>query len=146
MTNSEPISLLIIDDNEDFLKTFSIFLKENFSREILVLGTASSGPDGVNLAKKHQPQVVLLDLKMPEMHGFDVIPLLRKAQPALKIITTTLLPPELLEQAGEIYRKANLDAGADAFLPKSQLTHDLLSVIQNLNITKHELMNHSQAA
>ncbi len=90
--------------------------------------------------------MVLLDLKMPDMHGFDAIPLLRKAQPALKIITTTLLPPELLEQAGEIYRKANLDAGADAFLPKSQLTHDLLSVIQKLNSEKHEILDPGQAA
>jgi DNA-binding NarL/FixJ family response regulator len=125
----KPVSLLIIDDNENFLKTISAYLVEHHAREIHVLGTARSGREGINLAQQLHPQVVLLDLKMPEMHGFDVIPLLRQALPGVKIITTTLLSPEIFEQSGEIYRQANVTAGADAFIPKHNLTTDLIPTI-----------------
>jgi DNA-binding NarL/FixJ family response regulator len=125
----KPVSLLIIDDNENFLKTISAYLVEHHTREIQVLGTARSGRQGINLAQQLHPQVVLLDLKMPEMHGFDVIPLLRRALPEVKIITTTLLPPEVFKQSGEIYRQANAAAGADAFIPKHNLTTELIPTI-----------------
>ena len=132
MAKPKPVSLLIIDDNENFLKTISAYLVEHHAREIHVLGTARSGRQGINLAQQLHPQVVLLDLKMPEMHGFDVIPLLRRALPEVKIITTTLLSTEIFEQAGEIYAQANATAGADAFIPKHNLTTDLIPTILEL--------------
>ena len=132
MPKPKPVSLLIIDDNANFLKTISEYLGEHHAKEIHVIGTAQSGREGINLAKQLHPQVVLLDLKMPEMHGFDVIPLLRRALPEVKIITTTLLPPEIFAQSGEIYRQANAAAGADAFIPKHNLTTDLVPAIQKM--------------
>jgi len=129
---AKPVSLLIIDDNANFLKTISEYLGEHHAKEIHVLGAAQSGREGINLARQLHPQVVLLDLKMPEMHGFDVIPLLRRALPEVKIITTTLLPAEVFEQSGEIYRQANAAAGADAFIPKHNLTIDLVPAIMEL--------------
>jgi len=128
----KPVSMLIIDDNENFLKTISAYLVEHHAGEIHVLGTARSGREGINLAIQLRPQVVLLDLKMPEMHGFDVIPLLRQALPEIRIVTTTLLPLEVFEQSGEIYRQANAAAGADAFIPKHNLTTDLIPTILEL--------------
>ena len=132
MAKPKPVSLLIIDDNENFLKTISAYLVEHHTREIQVLGTARSGRQGINLAQQLHPQVVLLDLKMPEMHGFDVIPLLRRALPEVKVITTTLLPPEVFKQSGEIYQQANATAGADAFIPKHNLTTELIPTIQKM--------------
>jgi DNA-binding NarL/FixJ family response regulator len=129
---SEPVSILIIDDNENFLKTISAYLLEHHARETHVLGTARSSREGIDLARQLRPQVVLLDLKMPEMHGFDVIPLLRQALPGIRIITTTLLSPEIFEQAGEIYIQANSAAGADGFIPKHNLTTHLVSTIQEM--------------
>ena len=132
MAKPKPVSMLIIDDNENFLKTISAYLVEHHAGEIHVLGTARSGREGINLAIQLRPQVVLLDLKMPEMHGFDVIPLLRQALPEIRIVTTTLLPLEVFEQSGEIYRQANATAGADAFIPKHNLTTDLIPTILEL--------------
>ena len=132
MAKPKPVSMLIIDDNENFLKTISAYLVEHHAGEIHVLGTARSGREGINLAIQLRPQVVLLDLKMPEMHGFDVIPLLRQALPEIRIVTTTLLPLEVFEQSGEIYRQANAAAGADAFIPKHNLTTDLIPTILEL--------------
>lgn len=146
MTKSKPISLLIIDDNEQFLKTISVFLAEHHAKEVHILGTAKSGKEGVDLAKKLLPQVVLLDLKMPEMHGFDIIPLLRLELPKLKIITTTLVAPEVLTQAGEIYIKANIAEGSDGFIPKYLLTKDLVPTMQKMIVEMHEMINHNQKA
>ena len=128
----KPVSMLIIDDNENFLKTISKYLEEHHARVIHVLSTARSGKEGINLAQQLHPQVVLLDLKMPNMHGFDVIPMLRQALPEVKIITTTLLSPEIFEQSGEMYQQANVSAGADAFIPKHNLTTDLIPTILEL--------------
>ena len=129
---AKPVSMLIIDDNANFLKTISEYLEEHHAKEIHVIGTAQSGREGINLAKQLHPQVVLLDLKMPDMHGFDVIPLLRQALPEVRIITTTLLPLEVFEQSGEMYRQANAAAGADAFIPKQNLTTHLIPTILEL--------------
>jgi DNA-binding NarL/FixJ family response regulator len=134
--------MLIIDDNENFLKTISAYLVEYHAGEIHVLGTARSGREGINLVKQLHPQAVLLDLKMPEMHGFDVIPLLRRALPGVKIITTTLLSPEVFEQSGEIYRRTNATAGADAFIPKHNLTTDLIPTILELMESTAGSLNH----
>jgi DNA-binding NarL/FixJ family response regulator len=128
----EPVSMLIIDDNENFLKTISAYMLEHHAREIHILGTARSSREGIDLARQLHPQVVLLDLKMPEMHGFDVIPLLRQVLPEIRIITTTLLSPEIFEQAGEIYIQANSSAGADGFIPKHNLTTQLVPAIQKM--------------
>jgi DNA-binding NarL/FixJ family response regulator len=128
----EPVSMLIIDDNENFLNTISAYLLEHHAGEIHVLGTARSGKEGINLARQLRPQAVLLDLKMPEMHGFDVVPLLREVLPEIKIITTTLLSPEAFEQAGEIYAQASSSAGADGFIPKYNLTTQLIPAIQKM--------------
>jgi DNA-binding NarL/FixJ family response regulator len=131
---AKPISILIIDDNENFLKTISQYLTENHPGEILVLETALSARRGVSLAQKLLPQVILLDMKMPDLHAFDVIPLLREAHPGIKIITTTLLPVEIYEQSGYIYTEASTSAGADAFIPKHKLTTDLVPAV--LRITR----------
>lgn len=146
MTKLKPISLLIIDDNEQFLETISAFLAEHYAKEVQILSTAKSAQEGIDLAKKLRPQVVLLDLKMPEMHGFDVIPLLRLELPELKIITTTLLAPEVLTQAEEIYVKANIAAGSDGFIPKHLLTKDLVPTMQKMIVEMHEMINHNQEA
>jgi DNA-binding NarL/FixJ family response regulator len=123
-------SILIIDDNLNFLKAISEFISDQYQGQICVLGTAQSVKDGVHLTRQLQPQVVLLDLIMPDMHGFLVIPLLRQVQPDVKIVTTTLLSPEFYDQNRDIYRQESLKAGADSFIPKYLLDKDLLTVVR----------------
>jgi len=79
-------SIIIIDDNVDAVET----LKEYFeASKIDVLGYGYNGKDAVELYEKHNPDIVLLDLAMPEFDGFYAIENIQKINPKAKIIILT---------------------------------------------------------
>jgi CheY-like chemotaxis protein len=128
MSTPRPVNILLVDDRLENLLALRTAL-EPLGENLI---EANSGKKALRAALKEDFAVFLLDVQMPEMHGFDVIPLLRRTLPEVKIITTTLLPPEIFKQSGEIYRQANAAAGADAFIPKQNLTTDLIPTILEL--------------
>ena len=128
----DQINLLIVDDNNDFLNSISTYLKEHYSGELNIVGLAHGGVAACTEAIDPAPQVVLLDLKMPDMHGFEVIPLIRRVYPHIKIIVTTLLPQEYDLFTIKIYEESAVLAGADAFLSKEALTNDLVPLLKSL--------------
>ena len=68
-------SIMIIDDNRDIVRLFSQTvrsLKANYS-----VRAAYSGPDGIRLMREHKPDLLMLDVLMPEMDGFEVIAAMR---------------------------------------------------------------------
>ena len=117
-----PISLLLVDDNPRFLQVLSRFLHTRYSADVAVIGMARNGIEALARAQVVRPQVVLLDLAMPGMPGWEVIPRLRKELPEVGIIVLTLL-----ESGG--YREMVLEAGADAFIGKSALATELMPAI-----------------
>lgn len=72
MKNNQP-KILLIDDEEDFL----FFAERNLTRENYQVITANSGQRGVKLAKKNKPDLILLDIMMPQMTGFEVLEALK---------------------------------------------------------------------
>lgn len=93
-------TILIVDDEPDNRAIFGTMLRHvGFS----VL-EAASGPEGVRLAREHQPDLILLDMAMPRMDGWDVIEALRAVEATASIqviaLTAQTLDPEKLEQAG----------------------------------------------
>jgi len=79
-------SIIIIDDEIDAVET----LKEYFEySKFDVLGCGFNGKDAVELYKKHNPDVVLLDLAMPKFDGFYAIENIQKINPKSKIIILT---------------------------------------------------------
>ena len=121
-----PIRLLIVDDNPIFLETITKYLEQCHVQDVEIVGVAGSGREAISQAQALLPEAVLLDLKMQDKHGLNVIPLLRKSTPDLIIVVTTLLSMEIYEQAGEIYWQAASIAGANDFLPKALLTTKLI--------------------
>ena len=119
----EPISVLLVDDNPTFLRVATRFLQAHES--VNVVGTANGGREALAKAQDLRPQVILLDLAMPDMPGLQAIPRLRELSPQTSIIALTLL-----DTSG--YRQAALSAGADDFVPKAALNTDLLPAIQRV--------------
>ncbi len=115
------IRLMLIDDNATFLRIVSRFLQQN--KDVVVVGTATGGEAALARAQDLQPHVVLLDLAMPGLSGFDTIPRLRQLLPEVRIIVLTLLNVDG-------YRQAALAAGADDFVSKSAINTDLLPAIR----------------
>jgi len=124
-----PISVLLVDDNLTFLAILTRFLHEYHQNEVMVIGTAGRGAEGLALARSLRPHVILLDLRMPGLSGLETIPLLRSMLPDVGIIALTLWH-------ANGYREAALAAGADDLLSKFAVNTDLLPAIRRVAQTK----------
>ena len=102
-------TILIIDDEDDI----RAILTYNLEKENYRVLNASNGKDGIELAQQHTPDLVLLDVMMPEMDGIEVCEFLRAA-PKTENISICFLTAR-----GEDYSQiAGLEAGADDYVSK----------------------------
>ena len=89
-------SVIVIDDDNDVLEVFSEFLQV---KQIEILGKGRNGKEAVELYKKFKPDVVLMDLVMPEYDGFYGVENIRKHDPNSKIIIfSASLTPQYVEK------------------------------------------------
>ncbi len=125
MTTSPDRSstVLAIDDEEDILGFLSTLLG---TRGFRVL-TARSGPEGIDVARQERPDVILLDIMMPDMDGHEVCRRL-KADPV-----TSRIPVLMLTAMNRIKDIAlAMDEGADGFMAKPFENRNLLEVVAHL--------------
>jgi len=115
--------ILIVDDEPDILE----FLSYNLRKEGFIVFTASNGKDGIESAKEHKPDLIILDIMMPEMDGIEVCRNLRETE-AFK---HTLIA--FLTARGEDYTQiAALDYGGDDYITKPIKPGVLISRIKAL--------------
>ncbi len=117
----KPIRLLIVDDHVIVRKGILMFLSTEPAIEIV--GEAESGQDALNQAKTLCPDVILLDLVMPQGDGLEAIARLKEELPQIKIIVLTTYADE-----GRV--KAALKAGANGYMLKDADGVMLLQAIQ----------------
>jgi signal transduction histidine kinase/DNA-binding NarL/FixJ family response regulator len=123
--NSEnPLQILVVDDNWENRAILQNML-EPLSFKII---TAVDGIEGVKLASEHQPDLILMDLVMPEMDGFDATREIRKTSKDIPIIAASA-------SVFEEHRQLSLDVGCNKFLDKPIRESELLDVLQRfLNV------------
>jgi two-component system response regulator NreC len=94
-----------------------------------VVGEAENGRDGIELARRLQPDVVLMDISMPDLNGIDATRLLVEELPAIKVIALSM-------NSDRRYVAAMFAAGAVGYLLKSSASEELIravhAVTQNL--------------
>ena len=78
MPNGEPKRVLVVDDNRDSADSLSLLLRN----EGYVVDTAYDGAEAIRLADTNRPQVVLLDIQMPRLSGYDIVRELRRYERA----------------------------------------------------------------
>ena len=110
MTTPTRIRVIIVDDH-DMLRRGLITFLDAFP-DLEFAGEASNGRDAIELCATSQPDVALVDLKMPIMEGIEAIPLMKAAHPDLRVIALTSFSEPALVQAA-------LKAGADSYLLKN---------------------------
>lgn len=121
--NKKDIKILLVDDEPDILEIVSY----NLSAEGYQVITAENGLEAVKKAKKELPQLVILDVMMPEMDGIEACELIRK-DPNLKDVVITFLTAR-----GEDYSQlAGFDAGADDYITKPIKPKVLISKVKAL--------------
>ncbi len=115
----EPV-ILVVDDAMSVREFISAFLQRNGFKIL----KAANGKEALELAKENDIDLLITDLEMPVMHGFDLIKQLRKIEryEELPIIILTA-------QAGKNFQKKGAEAGANAFISKPFKEGDLLRMI-----------------
>lgn len=118
------IPVLIVDDHSGFRRSVVHFLTSTTRFD--VVAEASNSREGLDMVYTHQPQVVLLDIRMPGKSGLSIISSMRDRFPNLIIVVLTLWDtPE--------YREAALvENGADAYIIKENMIRDLLPTLNRL--------------
>ena len=116
-------SLMLVDDNPTFRRIIEDFIDKQarFAR----MEWAQNGKQAIDLARQKEPEVVLLDLGMPDISGLEVLPILRSILPGAIIVVVTLMD-------SDSYRQAAVQAGADGFVAKSRLNADLMPTLDGL--------------
>ena len=87
--STKVLSAMIIDDEIDFVRIFEEML---YTLGINVVATAYSGKDAVELYQILVPDIVFLDLMMPEYDGFNALKMIKQTDPSSKVIIVTANP------------------------------------------------------
>lgn len=112
--------ILIVDDQVVVRKGIKMFLTTDSS--IQIVGEAASAQDAIRQAKTLQPDVVLMDLIMPEESGIEAIYRMKCYTPNVKIVVLTM-------SVDETHFRMAMKAGADGYLSKNACGEELLEAI-----------------
>lgn len=110
--------LLIVDDDKDTCE----FLKDFFELRKCIVSTANSGIEGLEMVKEETPDIVLLDVKMPDMNGLEVLKQIKEYDKQIKVIIVTVA-----SDANTRNKAAAL--GADDFVKKPLNTQYLENTV-----------------
>jgi DNA-binding NarL/FixJ family response regulator len=118
---SRPIRILLADDHHVLRQGVRALAADE--RDMEFVAEASSGQEAIEEFQKHRPDVVLMDLQMPDMNGIDAMIAIREDFPDARFIVLTTY-------AGDVQISRALRAGARAYLLKSLLRRELLDTIR----------------
>lgn len=118
---NEPLTLILIDDHSLLRCGLAELL--GAVADFQVLGMAASGPEGIELAQRLAPAMILLDLHMPGMSGLETLAALKRVQPDSQVVVLTASDSQddLL---------AALRAGADGYVLKDTEPEQLVAYLQ----------------
>lgn len=121
---SNSMRILYIDDDPANLNTVSRVL----DRAGYIVLTAKTGQDGLDMAERERPDLILLDILLPDMSGFDVCEQIR-SKPRLKKIPVLGISASVIDAN----RRRNLSSDFDAFLAKPISRVELLTALERLS-------------
>jgi DNA-binding NarL/FixJ family response regulator len=123
MPETRPIRVFLVDDVRELRMLLRLELEED--PRIEVVGEAADGLEGVEGVARVQPDVVLLDLSMPNMDGLEAIPLMRERAPGARLVVLSG------HQAGRVSLEA-LSQGATRYVDKAADFETLRSAVHEV--------------
>lgn len=124
MTDGEKIRVMIVDDIVDTRDQLEKLLY--FEKDIEVVAKAANGREAVALAKQHKPDVILMDINMPDMDGITATETILTQDPSIQVIIMSV-------QGETDYLRRAMLAGAREFLTKPISADDLYKSIRHVH-------------
>ena len=121
--NNQNITILLVDDEPDILEIVGY----NLSQEGYKIVTASNGREAIQVAKTELPQLIIMDVMMPEMDGIEACEKIRQFPELQNTIITFLTA-----RSEDYSQMAGFDAGADDYIPKPIKPRILVSKVKAL--------------
>jgi DNA-binding NarL/FixJ family response regulator len=119
--SAKPIGILIAEDH--IIARAGVQAIVNAQPDMLIVAEAGNGEQALALYRKHRPDVVLMDMRMPVMNGFEALSVLRRQFPEARVVALSTFGGD------EDIRRA-LNAGAQAYLTKDVLPDELIAAIR----------------
>jgi len=118
--------ILVVDDDPDLVG----LLRFNFKKAGFAVGTAAHGIEALKKVQSVEPDLIVLDLMLPQLDGLAVLETLRRneATAAIPVLMLTAL-------SGELARYSGLESGANEFMTKPFQVKELLLRVRNLLAT-----------
>jgi DNA-binding NarL/FixJ family response regulator len=120
----EKISILLVDDHKLIRDSWSYIL--NSDPRFQVIGTAGTADEAVEIAMGKTPNIVLMDLNMAPVNGFDITKLIRRHSPASNIIGVSM-------HTMPVYAKKMMQLGAMGYVTKNSSKEEMISAIMEVS-------------
>lgn len=122
MMATKSLRIMVVDDNRIIREGLTIFLR--IFDDLEFVGEADSGKNAIKQCDALQPDVILMDIMMPEVNGIEATKVIKAKYPQVKIVGLTSFSSEEMQVRGM------LDAGAAACLPKQASIDEIVSAIR----------------
>jgi two-component system, NarL family, response regulator DegU len=119
----EKIRILIVDDNYRFIKSAINFISLNDEME--VIGGAISGGIALDMIQEYKPDLILLDLALPNENGIEILKWIKSSPKNPKVVIVSI-------QDDYFYKNLSLEAGADGYISKSDFGEKIIPLIHCL--------------
>ncbi len=126
---AQPIRVMIVDDVQETRENLRKLLQ--FESNIQIVGEAATGQEALQVARDRDPDVIIMDIHLPDMNGLEATERLRKMLPATQIIILTV-------QGDMEYMRRAMMAGARDFLMKPPSIDELLEAVRRAGAMAHE--------
>ncbi|MBC7875039.1 MAG: response regulator transcription factor [Ferruginibacter sp.] len=123
----DKITILLVDDHKLIRESWSFIL--NSDPRFEVIGETSNAEEAVDIAKEKKPKIVLMDINMTPVNGFEATKLVRKFSPGSKIIGISM-------HSMPAYARRMLQIGAMGYVTKNSSKDELLAAIIEVNSGK----------
>ena len=117
------VTILIVDDHQEFRRIIRQILQAE--SDLAVSGEAADGEAAIEYVRRHQPAVVLMDVAMPRLDGFEATRRIKTMQPDAKVFILTV-------HTEEGYPERARESGADGYLPKQDVITRLIPTIREV--------------
>jgi len=125
MPSGDKIRVLIVDDVSETRENVRKLLQ--FESDVDVVGVARTGKEAIQLSQDLNPDVVLMDINMPDMDGIAATEAIRSKQPAVQVVILSV-------QGDQNYMRRAMLAGARDFLTKPPMGDELISAIRRAGL------------